>query len=92
MQYRNASDDVEHLLDFWAQCVLNTDDGSSHPDTVNKATYLKMSSYTIANSQLVGFYSSDYKWLCGSSYLLLYFCKMLNTVELPAFRSSNNEK
>lgn len=54
MQYRNASDDVEHLLDFWAQCVLNTADGSLHSDTVGKTTYLKMSSYTFANSQAVG--------------------------------------
>lgn len=92
MQYRNASDDAEHLLDFWVQCVLNTADGSLHPDTVDKATYLKMSSHTFAHSQAVVSYSSGYKCLCGSIYLLLYFCEMLNTVESPAFRSSNNEK
>lgn len=92
MQYRNASDDVEHLLDFWAQCVLNTADGSLHSDTVGKTTYLKMTSYTFANSQAVVSYSSDYKWLSASSYLFLYFCGMLKTMEALEFRNFNNEK
>ena len=56
MQYRHASDDVE-LLELGVQSVLSAAGGSLHPDTVHKAAYLKMSSYTLAHSLPVVSYS-----------------------------------